>query len=779
MPLFDDVRTLIQRLAPRGWSDLMNRHGLNLNSIDLATELRRPLVAANGKSTIDRTLSGFEDFCTLGAAAIEPGQPARSLLYHALASPNVYPMIAGPRTDADFPTLVEIDTLENYIYSLANKKLADFGNVSVAVFAYQYRPGGSSVHRRHADVAYSRTGVARVGTRPAHYDPLRRSFWPEPQGGSAGVAIMPARYAAFLVERRKPSAKDAITHPLDGQIAKDNLRTFLFPVHKLFPGKECLKGLDLQVSFHEHHRNEKLRKIHQLRPAQGGIPPLPGFNINQPPFVRESQDLVTLQPVGASTLVSPIPHAALAETVTQTNSVSGQQEIARFQVPAATGNNRFPEFSSFNIQATNAGRAAPEYVHIRLHVRPNGQLFDLNTLASADYQKVLTTGMFQGVPGVEDGPLTAAHFADHSCDGAVVAQVTPAMPGKSFAAVSLVAAPDFLPLVGQIDVQRWAEAKGLTGNIFFAQGGPEPLCYGRDVNPNPAITDPISGASPAFDRADAANNTTSALISAAPQGISNNLPTIPDVATTWLTDAAADVFEPGWDTSIFTDNVGEFYSNYGLGSPFPEDAKLCAALNSFWPAAAPDTGRTFGQMTALPLLDEELGFHPKHPKVLAGGASSRPGWDGEFGPYLSNDGANANFVNIERSDYTLAAFHGRMSLGLLGRIDAGEQLARMDAFRECADRIRKNTAMRNFRTLLVTAEKITDWAQRADRLAPKLTGPGYLYVFVDVTTPREDPSEAKRVVAKVKNTFVCQVAKTLVGLKKNNATATVTPWKHP
>ena len=36
---------------------------------------------------------------------------------------------------------------------------------------------------------------------------------------------------------------------------------------------------------------------------------------------------------------------------------------------------------------------------------------------------------------------------------------------------------------------------------------------------------------------------------------------------------------------------------------------------SFWPAAAPDNGRTFGHQSwgnQLPMLDGELGFHPKH-----------------------------------------------------------------------------------------------------------------------------------------------------------------------
>src|SRR5205823_10074153 len=160
-------------------------------------------------------------------------------------------------------------------------------------------------------------------------------------------------------------------------------------------------------------------------------------------------------------------------------------------------------FTSFQIPASNAGRAAPEYAHIRFHVRPNGQLFDVNSLDTAHYNTVLRTGKFAGVPGVEDGPLEAAHMLDNSCEGVISVQVALSKPLKTFSAASFVAAPDFLPLVGQIDIQRWAERLGLTGDrVFFSQGAPEPLCYARDVAPNPGLLDPATHAGPAFDRAD-------------------------------------------------------------------------------------------------------------------------------------------------------------------------------------------------------------------------------------------------------------------------------------
>lgn len=68
--LIDEVRTVIHRLAPRGWKHLMKAHGLVLDAADLATELRRPLIDVAGKSTIDRKLAGFEDLSPNGASAI-------------------------------------------------------------------------------------------------------------------------------------------------------------------------------------------------------------------------------------------------------------------------------------------------------------------------------------------------------------------------------------------------------------------------------------------------------------------------------------------------------------------------------------------------------------------------------------------------------------------------------------------------------------------------------------------------------------------------------------
>ena len=83
MALIDSVRTALNSLASGGWSELFAHHGLNIGAANLKRELLKPL------GNIDRGVAGFEDFTPNGTRGIEPGKPSHSLLYHALASPNV------------------------------------------------------------------------------------------------------------------------------------------------------------------------------------------------------------------------------------------------------------------------------------------------------------------------------------------------------------------------------------------------------------------------------------------------------------------------------------------------------------------------------------------------------------------------------------------------------------------------------------------------------------------------------------------------------------------
>jgi hypothetical protein len=747
MALIDEIKQICDRLAPLGWRDLLLRQGLDITASNLASELSKPL-------TIDRTLNGFRDFAVDGTRGIEPANPGRSLLYHALASPAVHPTANNrPSADAnDYPTLSELDTLENYIYSVANRQLSDFPNAVIAVFAYQYRLAPRSPHRVHADIAYSRTGVARVGIAAANYNAAQRSFRVEASDGSENPAVLPARYGAFLAVERFPSAADVV---LD-RMRDDRFLNFIFPVHKLFPGSECLNGLNLSLEFLEYHINEKLRRIHN----QGNIPLFPGFDVNRPPFVRDSgnsNDLVRLQSLKGSALLIPVEHPAIVRTANQRNANTGREEIVRFRVPAETsvGNrsNRF--WTSHEISAVGNARLAPEYVNIRHQVvtsATGGQtLIDLNQ-SIPDEDEFLET--------LAQGGYEAAHFIDDTCDGCVVVRVNGLTnPIGNRPAYSLVTALDFFPLADQIDIERWKDRVVPTLREHFNQGSPSPLSEGR-MAANPSIVNPLTTNS-AFSRTDL---TLTAIVGTAPRTPTTpNNTIIANLSTSFLPDAAANFFAPGWDVSLSRDNNGLFYASYGLGSPFPEDAKLCAALNSFWPAVAPDAARTFGLLgtpTAVPMLDEELGYHPNHPKVIAGQVQSRRGWDGEFGPFFESvNGLRVNFANRDRSDYVSNALVGQVRVSPSAKVDSTELIDRMEALRLCIRTIPPQgdiVAMTNL--LLVVAEKVNDWSQRSDRADTTMTGTGYLYEFANVEPRRiRVTQDVRRSRYRVLSRFTCQI----------------------
>ncbi len=754
MALIDEIRSICSRLAQKGWTELLARHGLVLGASNLAVKLAKPL-------PIDRTLPGFEDFALAGKRAIEPGKPALSLLYHALASPCVHPTSDNrPSSDPSaYPTLEELDAVENYIYSVKRARRTAFPGAVVAVFAYQYRPSNRSPHGVHADMAYSRAGVSRVGTAPRFYDAARRSFWVEPEPGSREIAVMPARFATFLAVSRKPGTKGAVLEPNPD----DPSKRFLFPLHKLFPGRECLVGPNLTLEYFEYHRNEKLHRAHKA----GQLPMLAGFDAGQPPFFRDSRNepgLVSLVRAGASVLSVPRHQARLVRTATQRNADSGQDEIVRFKVPKATNGNRFA--TSFMIRPKDdRRRKAPEYVNIRHEVvrDSSGQfrIEDLSQLSEAQFRKKL-----------KDGGYHAAHFVDDTCDGAITARVTGLGSNISDrAAYSLVAAPDYFPLCDQTELARWERtlprrAPNCDENDHFAEGGPDPLCNVR-MAANPRL---VRGDDPSR-RAFSLQDTSVAAIVGDAAASQSSRRSRPSAMVSHLPDAASGVFAPGWDVSLDGDGTNDFFAAYGLGSPFPEDAKLCAALNSFWPAAAPDVARTFGnsldgtRQTAMPLLDRELGFHPDHPRVRAGEVQSAPGWDGEFGPFFREMGGQllVNYASGDRSDYVKNALEGHLVVQPFLGVNAEELIRRMMALRAAIDGIPpQNDRVFNSGLLLVTVEAVPNWSQRADRGHASLNGPGYVYEFAELTGTEQPTADLRRRERPVARRFICQIGNALL-----------------
>ena len=110
MALVSDVQLACSRLAAHGWHSLLLQHGLDITAADLQQELTKPL-------SVDRTLKGFEDFSPEGERGIEAGRPAESLLYHALASPNVLTAADGSPLTA-FPSALEIEQILNFVYGV-------------------------------------------------------------------------------------------------------------------------------------------------------------------------------------------------------------------------------------------------------------------------------------------------------------------------------------------------------------------------------------------------------------------------------------------------------------------------------------------------------------------------------------------------------------------------------------------------------------------------------------------------------------------------------------
>lgn len=748
MSLIDDIHLICDRLSSRGWKDLLLE--VTANQLDIQQSTSSALEAALGATlaTVDRSRGGFEDFHPNGRQGVAAGRPALSLLYHALASSQVHPTVGGePSANPDdYPTLEELDTVENYIYSLSKARI-DWTAVEVAVFAYQYRESARTTHRRHADLAFSRTGVARIGTEAPFYDPMRRGFWID--AGTPGIPVLPARYGVFLARRGRAETNGTVLGGFDPN------ERFLFPFHKLFDGPECLRESDLKLHFAEYHRNEKLHRIHRLAEPDGGLTAPIGFEIDQFPYIRDSingGDLVSLHRMGASVLVVPTPAPALVRTVSQHNASSASEQIVHFVVP------RSPRItkSSLMIPADGRDRLAPEYVNIRHRVDPAGppdqKPFDLNTLDQATFETLM-----------EEGGYATAHFTDDSADGCVESVVSglPDGVGQATApAFSLVTAPDFFPLADQAEVEN-------DPTIVRVR----PLSRGR-LPVNPGLPRPSTGARDSFPR----NETTvTAIVGATATG-----PEFPklgqrNLAVSYLPDAASDIFAPGWDVSRSRDRLGAFLTSFGLGSPFPEDAKLCAAIASFWPAVAPDNGRTFGNegdsdiplLNQLPMLDEELGFHPDHDRVQTGEVASFHGWDGEFGPFFETDG-NIPFVNhvaIERSDYVSQALAGRIQVKLTAEVQSEELIARHQALVACARVVQPEDPQS---LCLVVFRQVRDWGAAPDRGDARLSGPGYLLIFARLGATRHATRELLRVRRKVELRHTCQVGSNGISYQRGN-----------
>jgi len=650
--LFDDVRKACDRMAKAGWRDLLLSvtHGvLDLRGSDLRAQLVEPL------GVIDRSVPGFGDFALSGTRAIEPGIPARSLLYHAFASPQV---IADAHGNAlsDFPTPAELEAIENYVYGVRPPTVADVrararGNtLGLVVFALGYRNAEDSVQGRHADLCFSRTGIARLGTREPYYDARARAFDGNRDMKPGEFHVVPQRFAVYLA--MQVHGADPLFGPQDAQHDDKDLN-FWVPLHKLFNGKECIAGLNIAVDLSSNLQNEKLRKFHRYLETQGYQNDWTGDDLNNFPFVIRNEAIGGLSRDRAfgNGLLEPRPHPLataatyrgepLAFTVDpKYASTTGDIYFSSAQMLPGAAETQPTYYEGVDQQTDRPG---PEYLNIRHPVEADGRVGNINR--SPDLTRILHAGGYK-----------ALHYIDFAGEGWIEATCA-ALAGEvnvHLPAYCLVAPPDFFPRIDQREMMRW-----------WQDDVPAALREGLWAIPPLTLSQRRIAANVTLPAGFSINDTTVTTLVSQPMdscpqqksnGVSNKL-------STGLPDSSPGLFDPGWDASqgiFFSDPdqpLQRFLQGYGLGTPFVEDVKLCAALGSYWPAIAPDSTRTFAPAkrgpqfdypwpTIAPLTDAEIGTMPLPDGTLLP-------WDGVTGPRLKTIGGRlvCAYPDIMRVDY--------------------------------------------------------------------------------------------------------------------------------
>lgn len=683
VPLINGVATVCRRLSSLGWRQLLlevTGGELDIEAENLERELLKPL------AHIDRDYPGFGDFCLRGTKAVGPGNPDCSLLYHALAAPTVVANRQGQKLRG-FPTLAEIETIENYIYASRNESLdqlrADTNDedLAIVVFALHYRNTPMSVTGHHAQLCFSRTGIAHLGTIEPYYDAEMRSFACIDPERPYDFRVTPRRFAPYLAKRMRGYAGQfGLQDPQKG----DEQRDFWVPIHKLFSGTECIAGLDLEVDFNCGMRNDELASFHRVVQGQGMTTGWTGSDLEQDPFVIKDEKIASLseKPSDGEGLIVPLPDKIIREayykgerlTFPFHNSLSRYakniQISSMFVMPAASE----PSEPGYFLDADqDSPRNAPEYINIRHPVR-DGKVESLNS--RADLMDVIRKGGYD-----------AQHYVDSAGDGWVgvtCKQLEKSGISQNFPAFCLVGLPDFLPKTNQRDLMIWWQTevpKPMRPTLWTVP--PLALSHAR-IAANVEL--PVG-----FSLLDKTVTAIVAQLDPLREGQSPPRSQVPNGPLNYekvgLPDGSPGLFDPGWDVSIGVRSMNggaeihKYLVGHGLGSPFIEDAKLCAALGAYWPALAPDATRQFqpnkwmdGQSypwpSIVPQTDEEIGMVPaSNGKLMS--------WDGVPGPARRVvDGREVvAYHDIEHVDYI--DLLGTMTAALTARIEADEYKARI------------------------------------------------------------------------------------------------------
>ena len=677
MTLFKRVQAICTALAPNGWRQLLLE--ATAGEMDICAANLEEVLARDLKS-IDQSLKGFEDFAATDQAGQSGAFPSGArLLLHAFASPRVTEQTDGSPLTA-YPSLAQIDCIENLLFANRHFSRAQLQQVSadqvvaIAVFACEYRPADHTLDKQGADFCFSRTGLSRSGTADAHYDRARRTFDPLDPADPHAFRVMPVRYVPYLAVQKSGDNAHLPCHPQKG----DDGRQFWVPFHKLFDGPECIEGLDLRVTLRADHVNEKLARLLRVLNDEGYDTGTPNSDLDAPPFTTreglaafadpdsfgpgllmpqlfENKNLIKAAEFGGKPVTLKVAKGfekSYSDTHRLTHYFDSLYVEPEGPLPPSGGGS--------TVSPTGKSHRTPEIINARHVIKPDGQRVNLNE--EPDVYDAVRAGGYE-----------AQLYEDFAGDGAIQAscpQLANLVP-QSVPAYSIIAAPDFFPYCHQLaQMESWDRAPKEIRNGLWAVP-PYALCDTR-YGPNVHLK--------AFeDRGEAAlqDKTVTAIVpllqNIGRQAEARVVPTAP--RPTALSDGASGVFDPGWDVTTDTpvgkeDNSNLFLTGYGLGSPFVEDAKICAALGTFWPAVAPDSTRSFAPYsywpTVSPLTDEETGQTGDMP------------WDGVFGPKWLDPGESpdgkpyVDYLDFNYVDYVDNTLAGLLTASLTAKVDNEE-----------------------------------------------------------------------------------------------------------
>ncbi|MDW3195373.1 MAG: hypothetical protein R8G66_23555 [Cytophagales bacterium] len=795
----DQFKTTLDWMRNNGWNGFL-KNELKIN-IDLSSNisldsLQKPL--ADIKQL--RTIKGLEDFS--GQQLIQPGIPEESLLYHLMASPRVKSLLIK-----SYPEIGELEALENYIYSFVDLDRYPFqnkDNVFLTVLSYEYRPGLKTppYYQNYLDrskasrMVFSRCGVARIGTDPLNYDAENRLFTNEPKAANKNnVAVTAARYGLFLVEL--VDAKDSRIKIMNRQKEEakgKSPRRFVCPIAKITDTDAY------QIEYGHHHINEKLYRLSQYRYQDRAIEFNKDLDLEKEPFIRvdsseptlqkNDQPMVDTMAVGSSILVTSIPDELIR---------FAYQDGKLLSVPVPEGwakrmhsNRRHSAMklpNEYGKEVTNViisdviyrrsrrvtSLRSPKIAPLFLNIK-----FEADESAQSGYKHI--DGETYPGTGFEDkiqkGGYQTIIFEDSICDGCVAAKLVSKNNSLSgileeksnqvLPAFSLVTAPDFFPYIDSNDIRAsYKPGRGVNTDQDFFEGGTMNLSGIRQRG-NPALRNPFNPTEPAFASTLEENKSHDTLTVVVSSGKNMDDTTNQPIqnfernflTSSFLPDTGTGVFFPGWDVTYSAEpgkvkSQSPYIATYGLGSPFPEDMKLCAAANGMWPVTSPDAGRTFqGSLeafpivnlkpnTAIPLMDQEIGIHPNSPAVKTHRQSPNYGWDGEQGPFVEwrQNNLQVNYTDIGRADYLLNLLDDNIGFDMsqLRNLEGQEVVRRMDCLRKTIKKV-DHKKLWSTKLWLINAVKVDDWSKPFD---PKCLPNEGIFSQIDYKTPQNDMLSGK------------------------------------